>query len=577
MLVLAVLLVAFNVNNGNTGSDSLGALLVSQTILTERTIRLDNQYAKDPEQFKRDYPYQVHRVGEHHYYSFPIGTSVFATPFVLVENALGRDMRDRASDAKAQVRITAVLCAFLALVLARIGRRFVPPPLAVAVSAVVVFGGPIISTLATALWSSCFAAVFIALVLREVVRAERVEGARIRPWWMGSLLFAAYLCRPTTAVFAVAAWAWAVWTDRRAAAWTAVWVAGWLALFCTLCFLEIGQPLPDYYSPGRLDGAWSSVSLAGVLISPSRGLLVYCPYVLLAVGIAAHGGTRRISALVGGWLLLHVLVVSRFPVWWGGACFGPRLFAEVFPGVAVLCFVGAEAVLKYPRRLARIGAAVAFLVLGIFSIHVHTWKATLDRETRLWNYEIPTEHRIEYLFDWKYPQFAYTEEMHKRRLGDYALRALPALLPPLRLSPAEPTAIFSEWYGLERGTTRWSKERGSEIIFRLGELDPDVAEYALALEGVAHGRQRVRIRVNGRRTSHQVHLNKEPVPVTRVPTRFLKPGELNVVRFRCPDARRAGPTDDRIIGIEIQGLTLRPAGAHQPWRTHTGEGAPDGQ
>lgn len=82
--------------------------------------------------------------------------------------------------------------------------------------------------------------------------------------------------------------------------------------------------------------------LAGVLVSPSRGLFIYSPIFLFIV----HGvyvwfkeGRKYIPVLYTLSLIcifLHVLLISKFKVWWGGYVYGPRYFTDVLPFLIIL-------------------------------------------------------------------------------------------------------------------------------------------------------------------------------------------------------------------------------------------------
>ena len=78
--------------------------------------------------------------------------------------------------------------------------------------------------------------------------------------------------------------------------------------------------------------------LAGVLVSPSRGLFVYAPVLLFSVaGLAAwlvrrRGGVLACAALAAA---VGVATIAQFSVWWGGHSFGPRLLTDVLPAVVL--------------------------------------------------------------------------------------------------------------------------------------------------------------------------------------------------------------------------------------------------
>jgi hypothetical protein len=78
---------------------------------------------------------------------------------------------------------------------------------------------------------------------------------------------------------------------------------------------------------------------ADTLLSPSRGLWIYSPFTL--AGFAAIIPlVRRQQAILPRYLLLWIalmcVILAKNTIWWGGATFGPRYFAEVCIALTVL-------------------------------------------------------------------------------------------------------------------------------------------------------------------------------------------------------------------------------------------------
>jgi hypothetical protein len=73
--------------------------------------------------------------------------------------------------------------------------------------------------------------------------------------------------------------------------------------------------------------------LAGQLVSPGKGLLWFCPAVLL--GLAGFRGLWRRAPLVAGTIvggsLLLLVVTSKYYQWHGGGCWGPRFLVPLLP------------------------------------------------------------------------------------------------------------------------------------------------------------------------------------------------------------------------------------------------------
>lgn len=87
-------------------------------------------------------------------------------------------------------------------------------------------------------------------------------------------------------------------------------------------------------------GEWSTplfTGLAGLLISPSRGMFIFSPFLLFAFWgmwkcYQDHTGNNRLLL----WLLpapiILLLLFSKYSVWWGGnSHFGPRYQIETYP------------------------------------------------------------------------------------------------------------------------------------------------------------------------------------------------------------------------------------------------------
>lgn len=79
------------------------------------------------------------------------------------------------------------------------------------------------------------------------------------------------------------------------------------------------------------------VNMSGLLFSPSRGLLVYSPILILSVfgyGKIADVESQRLRRffyVAGFSILLQIGVYGCFRVWWGGYSYGPRFLVSILP------------------------------------------------------------------------------------------------------------------------------------------------------------------------------------------------------------------------------------------------------
>ncbi len=181
---------------------------------------------------------------------------------------------------------------------------------------------------------------------------------------------------------------------------------------------EFGTWLPDYYATytytahGFSFKAWKS-ALYGLLFSPGRGLFVYQPLLLIVVLGAAFAFHRlRKDSLFWWamtWIILNLLVLSRWPMWSGGGGFGSRLLVENFPAWILL-----NTLLWWTLRESRHLAAVSIIygVLVALGGFMHSYQALHNWSTWDWNGtpgSLSSDNRN--LFDWRHPQFLARPKM----------------------------------------------------------------------------------------------------------------------------------------------------------------------
>lgn len=143
----------------------------------------------------------------------------------------------------------------------------------------------------------------------------------------------------------------------------------------------------------------SANGLAGLLISPSRGLLVFSPLLLVVLwsggALRRHGwrGPLRWCALAA---LAQYLLYGSYSVWWGGHTYGPRYMMDVLPLLVPLAAAGLAALRG--RAATTLGTvALAWSVVaaatGAFFFPHERWNtdpANVDRHhERLWEWSDP--------------------------------------------------------------------------------------------------------------------------------------------------------------------------------------------
>lgn len=401
-----------------TRSDPHLSLFVSQALVQHHTITLDS-YAN---QINRTLDgYAIRERGGHLYYYFPLAPSFFVAPFVKVANSLGWDMTVTAHNHRLQKALASFLCGVIFMLLYRLARYYVATAAALGITAVFILGTALTSTLGTALWNTSFAVLFTVLALWLLVDANAMPAS---PFLLGALLFAAYFSRPTTAAFILPALVYLFFRrPGKAFVKTALILALFLLLFVLFSWQLYGQFLPPYYSLQRFDRTYQvGLVLYGHLLSPSRGLLIFSPFIaLVAVGVLFFYGRLKkhpLFWLCAGWVALHLAAVSHIGHWWGGHAFGPRLLAELVPAVFMLAVLLWVEMGSAPAAV-RTTAVVLYLGLGFIAIFINSYQGLYNPYTAQWNATPNIDQHPQYVFDWRYPQFLASARSLSQRYQEH--------------------------------------------------------------------------------------------------------------------------------------------------------------
>jgi hypothetical protein len=229
------------------------------------------------------------------------------------------------------------------------------------------------------------------LMLSSTLYLVLLAGKRPRMiQFAGMTLAFAYVIRPTNGIPLLLFTLYVILAFRRYLIPYLLWGMAVLIPFFLYNFTVYHSLLSPYYSLKRLCSNPDFLeALAGNLISPGRGLLLYSPVFLLSVYgmiLKARGnGFRRLDAVLTGALVLHWLSISAFKHWWGGHSFGPRLFSDMVP----FCIYFLIPVIERIRETGAGGKALlisAFVTLAVASFFIHCRGAN-SYAVYAWNYE----------------------------------------------------------------------------------------------------------------------------------------------------------------------------------------------
>jgi hypothetical protein len=221
-----------------------------------------------------------------------------------------------------------------------------------------------------ALWQHGTAELLIALALLLVVS----PASTVRTVILGAVCVLMAANRPPDALIAVAILIFTVWSRKRSALWLIAGAAVPLAALLYYNLNFIGQ-IAGGYALGKshdevfFRGDWSGVF--GMLLSPTRGLLVFSPFlVFVPVGLIQRlrtPGSRRLAAALAIAAAAQLLLYSQTD-WRAGVSWGPRYLTDVLP-ILVWMLAPAPLVLRpLARRLLilTIAMSVVVQVIGAF-------------------------------------------------------------------------------------------------------------------------------------------------------------------------------------------------------------------
>lgn len=379
--------------------------------------------------------YGLTLINGHLYEFYPPGTGVFSTPAVFLAKAVGKDVVNDHDKYVVSKAISIALNLLIYYLLFLLGRFFVSESASFGITTVSFMGGSLTSTLGGSLTSHHYTVLFSLLTFFLLLREEAGRGGPASPYVVGILLFSSFLCRPASACFIAVTLGYLFFKRRKFFFKTAVVSFLLLSGFVAFSLFEFGSPLPPYYhlfstyvesGAGRAgENNGFLAALYGTLLSPSRGLFVFSPFLLVVAAGTIYAFKRLrhdgMFWLCLGWFLTSVLLIANWFSWEGGHSFGPRLFADSFPSLILLSFLLWNRIgrMEKSKRFKRLAIA-AYAVLGAFAIWVNSYQGLYNEWVLWWNKVPPLGVNVKrFVCDWRYPQFLASEVRTKDRIVDY--------------------------------------------------------------------------------------------------------------------------------------------------------------
>ncbi|MFN8640331.1 MAG: hypothetical protein U0802_01200 [Candidatus Binatia bacterium] len=512
-----VLFAVYAVNFRMRGAgDSIPTRRIPFSLLREGDVALDEFH------WERDAsgrpPYYVHDHGGHVYSVSTLGTAIAVTPlYVLPAWWLARhqvpydDVRARVIEVVMERVAAATLTALSAVVVFVALRRLTTWRWAVALTLLYGLGTSAWSISSQALWAHALAQLTLAVVCLVLIAPAPSRQALVLAGLMAAL---SVVNRPQTAGLAALAFAFVAVRQR----WRVLYYATLPALagvaIAAYNYAVFRTVLGGYGDFSHFSGSLSE-GVAGLLLSPNRGLLVFTPILAFALWGAVR--VWRVDAppwlrWLGLGVLTHVLVHAQFKEWWAGYTYGPRYFCDVLPALTLFLVYG---LVPYCRwRAVQVGAAaLALYGVAVQAIGVYAADDAWNREPtplerapwRVWDWrdlQIVRSARqgLHPLEQWRVMRDAFRDPV-SARVGPLAPAQLAGTVTALRVPRQMPAgaARRARVRIVNHGGVAWPAFSGEgsissrNLVFLLvrwyagGEQVPDVGDVVPVPENVAPG------------------------------------------------------------------------------------------
>jgi hypothetical protein len=191
--------------------------------------------------------------------------------------------------------------------------------------------------------------------------------------------------------------------DRRALVTSSLTSAILLIGFAGFSEINYGSYLPPYYFASRLSADHSLPALVALVFSPSRGVLIFNPFLFAALAFARYAKSVRnplVLISLATTMLAQFASNVFFPHWTGGESYGPRILANLVLTGCIITISLLEAMPENTRR-----ASTWYLVATLSVGMCVNMPGLISKYTMLWNEFPPIDFDPWIVWDWKFPQF----------------------------------------------------------------------------------------------------------------------------------------------------------------------------
>ena len=307
---------------------------------------------------------------------FPPGMGILAMPFFAPFVLAGAKPLDLGLLVHGGHVVAALLEILATLLLWSLMRRFAGARWSLVLVLLYFLGTSVRTVASQALWQHSGVHLAVAASLWLVMREEGVPVSR--DFAAGLVLGLGAVVRQTTALVAVGL------NGLRPRRFLLMLVGAAIGVAPLITYNDIafGSPLEQGYGTKPFDGP-ALLGVYGLLFSPSRGLLVYEPYLLFAFValVRAWRWPGEVATRLRGLSLVWLATLGLYATyaeWWGGRVFGPRFLDDLAP-VLLFAIAWGTSVSLLGSRIARgLFGLLALWSLVIFQAAAFLYDKTWD-------------------------------------------------------------------------------------------------------------------------------------------------------------------------------------------------------
>jgi Dolichyl-phosphate-mannose-protein mannosyltransferase len=398
LLMLGVVFIYSLNGKALTAGDTIPASYLPLSLVRELDFDLD----EFPFLYEGEMPWFVQRIDGRIVSAYPPWAGVLAIPVYLLPVLGGLSAQSPWIHDLEKLSATLITALSVVLLLFTM-RRLTSEKIAWLIAITYALGTSSFSSSSQALWQHGPSQLFLTLAIYWLVKG--LNKPRFSAY-TGLALGSAIVCRPSNAVMAVPITAYMLLKRRdQVPGFFLAALPPFLGLLAYNMHYH-GSPVSTGFAVGIIDPARLRslgghlfktpilAGLAGTLISPSRGLFIYSPVLVLAfVGMVMVWSSPKQTLLKCLSLapLLTILLTSKWINWWGGGSYGPRLLADTTPFLCLYLYP------PFERAQSRSLLKYTIVALVALSVGLHALRVFGGGD---WNGEPNVDRHLERLWSW---------------------------------------------------------------------------------------------------------------------------------------------------------------------------------